>query len=385
MATPARYERLEPEQAGAFAAPFLADPVESAEEIGDGNLNLVFRVRGGHRSVIVKQALPYLRVVGEGWPLTLDRARIEAEALGLQGRLAPGRVPALLHYEPALAALVLEDLHEHEVWRRALTAGRWIDGVPAQIGEFCARTLLGSSDLLMPAAERKALVARFQNPELCAITEDLVFLSPFTDSPSNVYDDAIADLAEALRHDRALRSAAAVLRFRFRTRAEALVHGDLHTGSVLAAPGDARAFDPEFAFAGPMGFDLGNVLANLALARVAHAAAGDEAFVRRVDGAAVEFWEAFADGVRRSWPSGEPWRERFLDGVLGDATDYAGAEMLRRIVGLAHAADVDSLPAPARERAQRAAVAGGHALMVGGPAPSLEELWTRATTEEEYR
>jgi 5-methylthioribose kinase len=34
-----------------------------AEEIGDGNLNLIFRMRGRQhdRSVIVKQALPYVR------------------------------------------------------------------------------------------------------------------------------------------------------------------------------------------------------------------------------------------------------------------------------------------------------------------------------------
>lgn len=59
----------------------VADPqaLVSADEIGDGNLNLVFKIRdrGGVSRVIVKQALPYVRCVGESWPLTLDRARIE--------------------------------------------------------------------------------------------------------------------------------------------------------------------------------------------------------------------------------------------------------------------------------------------------------------------
>jgi 5-methylthioribose kinase len=378
------YAPLDLERVLGLAEPHLPGPPSRAEEIGDGNLNLVFRVRGGDGSVIVKQALPYLRVVGEGWPLTLDRARIEAEALALHGRLAPGRVPALLAHDPVLAVLVLEDLFAHRVWRAELVAGRDVAGVPAQLGEYCARTLLGTSDLLMAPAERKALAARFSNPELCAITEDLVFTSPYVDSPSNRYDDAIADLAQELRRDRPLRRAAAVLRFRFRTRAEALLHGDLHTGSVLVAPSDARAFDHEFAFLGPMGFDTGNVLANLALARTAHAAAGDEAFAARLDVAAQAFWEAFADGVRRLWPAGEPWREPFLAGVLADSAGYAGVEVLRRLVGLAHVADVDGLAPAPREAAQRAAAACGRALLLGGAATSFDDLWTRATSEERY-
>lgn len=52
-------------------------------EIGDGNLNLVFRLvePSTQKSVIIKQALPYAKVVGESWPLTLDRARIESDSL----------------------------------------------------------------------------------------------------------------------------------------------------------------------------------------------------------------------------------------------------------------------------------------------------------------
>src|SRR3954470_17129538 len=40
-------------------------------EVGDGNLNLVFIVEGAKAGVVVKQALPYVRLVGESWPLPL--------------------------------------------------------------------------------------------------------------------------------------------------------------------------------------------------------------------------------------------------------------------------------------------------------------------------
>ncbi|MEP4342027.1 MAG: S-methyl-5-thioribose kinase, partial [Lentilitoribacter sp.] len=44
------------------------------QEVGDGNLNLVFIVKGTDGTVIVKQALPYVRLVDDSWPLPLKRA-----------------------------------------------------------------------------------------------------------------------------------------------------------------------------------------------------------------------------------------------------------------------------------------------------------------------
>ena len=66
----------------------------TCREIGDGNLNYVFRVKdpqNGH-SIIVKQAGTHLRISNE-MTLTTDRGRIEASILKLQGALCPGLVP----------------------------------------------------------------------------------------------------------------------------------------------------------------------------------------------------------------------------------------------------------------------------------------------------
>jgi 5-methylthioribose kinase len=41
----------------------------------------VFIVEGPGGQVVVKQALPYVRCVGESWPLSLDRAFFEYKAL----------------------------------------------------------------------------------------------------------------------------------------------------------------------------------------------------------------------------------------------------------------------------------------------------------------
>ena len=68
----------------------------SVREVGDGNLNLVFIVEGPRGSVVVKQALPYVRLVGDSWPLPLKRSFFEYHALSRQAeRAGAGMVPAM--------------------------------------------------------------------------------------------------------------------------------------------------------------------------------------------------------------------------------------------------------------------------------------------------
>ena len=42
----------------------------SVEEVGDGNINFVYIVKGPSGALCVKQALPFVRCVGESWPLS---------------------------------------------------------------------------------------------------------------------------------------------------------------------------------------------------------------------------------------------------------------------------------------------------------------------------
>ena len=62
--------------------------------MGDGNLNFVYIIEGptGNK-IVAKQALPYVRCVGESWPLTLERAAFETAALIEQRKLAEKFVP----------------------------------------------------------------------------------------------------------------------------------------------------------------------------------------------------------------------------------------------------------------------------------------------------
>jgi 5-methylthioribose kinase len=92
-------------------------------EVGDGNLNLVFIVEGPDGDVCAKQALPYVRLVGEAWPLPLKRAWFEHEAAVIQSRHAPAQIPEVLHYDEKLYLIAMERLSPHVIMRQGMIRG----------------------------------------------------------------------------------------------------------------------------------------------------------------------------------------------------------------------------------------------------------------------
>jgi 5-methylthioribose kinase len=367
-----------------------------SREIGDGNLNLVFHIAqpATGRSLIVKQALPYAKVVGESWPLSLDRARIESEALLKQGELAPGLAPRVYKTDNELALTIMEDLSDHVIMRRGLIEGGHYPKFAEHISEFLARTLFFTSDLGMNQQEKKKLVQSYINPDLCKITEDLIFDHPYYDADTNSIEDAIRDAAEAIWRDEALRLEVALLREKFLTHAQALLHGDLHTGSIFVTPESTKVIDPEFAYFGPMGFDIGAVIANLLLnyAGQEHWSAGDASRRDRRSGLLAsirELWTLFESKFRRLWDEhgvdrvarAAGYQDDYMRRLLQDTVGFAGAKTVRRVYGLAHVADLDTIPdAAARERAQRLALTIGTGLIRRNrQAESIEDVIRIAT------
>ena len=110
-------------------------------EVGDGNLNLVFIVEGPAAGVVVKQALPYVRLVGESWPLPLERSWFEYNALTEQARHAPRLTPEVFHFDRAQAMIVMEYLHPHVIMRKGLIRGIEYPRFADDIAEFLAATL----------------------------------------------------------------------------------------------------------------------------------------------------------------------------------------------------------------------------------------------------
>ena len=280
----------------------------SVREVGDGNLNLVFILSGRAGSVVVKQALPYVRLVGESWPLALYRTFFEHHALVRQADRDPGSVPEVFHFDEAQALIAMEYLHPHVILRYKMVAGERVEGLGAFLGTHCARMAFRGSELHMASAEKKADVALFAgNVEIPAITEALVFTDPYYAAEMNRHTEGLDPVVTALREDVALKAEVQKLFVKFATNTETMLHGDLHTGSVMSTATESRIIDPEFAQYGPMGFDLGMLTANYLMAyfsQPAHRAEdelhGYQEWLLRV---VTDTFGAFDAEFRRLWAS----------------------------------------------------------------------------------
>jgi len=359
-----------------IAARLGATPAHwSTREVGDGNLNQVFIVQGPSGSVVVKQALPYVRLVGESWPLPLSRSHFEYLALLEQARWAKPFVPALYHSDTHMALIVMEHLAAHIVLRKGLVRGIRYPEVGKHLGTFLARTLYFSSDLHLSAKDKKSGVAQFLgNTAMCRISEDLIFDEPYFAAPMNRHTSPqLDDIAAALRRDVALKLAVQEMKWCFQNCCESLIHGDLHTGSVMVTELDTRVIDPEFAFYGPMGFDVGAIIGNMLMAYLSQPGhektPGDrQDYQAYLLVQTQALWDTFQRTFSQLWRDhvaaargGGIYQPRLnvdapdllqraiearLTAIWNQAIGFAGSKIIRRILGLAHVEDFEAIANP---------------------------------------
>ena len=337
------------------------DPDEETDctEIGDGNINYVFQVRSRRdgRSVIVKQADKLLR--SSGRPLDIYRNKIEAQTLQLESRLAPDYIPEVYHYDETMAALSMEDISAYKNLRKELLAGRVYGHLAENISTFLAQSLLPTTDLVLDRQEKKRRVQFFTNPELCDITEDLVLTEPYWNyKDRNIITAGNEDFVRTfLYEDEALHAEVGKLRNAFMNDAQALLHGDLHSGSIFANEQGVKIIDPEFAFYGPMGYDIGNVIGNLFFSwanrrfatpeEAATAQALEDTIRSLCDLTARKLAAKYDELVTFPLYRTEGFRRSYLDGVMADSYGYAGTEIIRRVVGDSKVMEVTSVTDPA--------------------------------------
>ena len=348
-------------------------------EIGDGNLNFVFRV--SHRqnpkeTVIVKQAIPYVRLVGESWPLTRNRIHFENMALQEYNRLCPEHVPIVFLASREMSIIVMEHLQQHKILRGEIIAGKTFPKFADHISTFLAKTLFYTSDLYLDHKTKKERVGQFINVELCKITEDLVFTAPYEPHESNVYNPKLTpkDLAK-IQENGELKIAVAEMKYKFMNNAEAMIHGDLHIGSIMVNENETYVIDPEFVFYGPMGFDVGAVLGNLLMSYFSHEyrqkRLGNEPSLYRgwLLETIVNVWNEFSTQFDQLWKEHQSknqdlaWnyekgqqdfeqrRNMFLNHIFADAMGFGACKMMRRVLGLAKVEDIAGI-ADLEERAR---------------------------------
>lgn len=325
-------------------------------EVSDGNLNMVFLAEGPEGGICLKQALPHVRV-DPSWKMPLDRTFFEASYLRTVFPHVPDLTTECLHFDAEQFILIVPSLSGHTVMRTAMMAGHYHPAVAAQVGEFVARSTFATSLLAEPfeqIMDRRICFAR--NQTLTRITVDLVLTDPYHDHPRNHWaNPQITPIVIALRSSPAIQARIDSLRLRFLCSPQALLHGDLHTGSIMTTGTDTRIIDGEFATYGPIGFDAGLFVGNLILSLFA---APD----RTAQGVHLDmiqtFWTSFTKRFLSLWQNKDESGDRsalyyvttdkstqnfekslFIESVFQDMAGFCAAEIIRRSIGYAHVAD----------------------------------------------
>nr|GLL28544.1 methylthioribose kinase-like [Ipomoea trifida] len=340
-------------------------------EVGDGNLNFVFVVIGPSGSLVVKQAIPYVRCVGESWPMTKERAYFEVTVLKEHGRLCPEHTPQVYHFDRTMCLIGMHYIEPpHIILRKGLIAGIEYPLLAEHMSDYMSKTLFFTSLLYLTTTDHKRAVAEFcGNVEMCRLTEQVIFSDPYKVSQYNRWTTPYLDAdAEAVRSDNVLKLEVGELKSKFCERTQALIHGDLHTGSVMVTPESTQIIDPEFGFYGPMGFDVGAFIGNLMLAFYAqdgHANQGNDrkSYKAWILKTIADTWNLFHKKFTALWDEhkdgpGEAYlpgiynnselqhlvREKYMTDLFHDTLGFGAAKMIRRIVGIAHVEDFESIP-----------------------------------------
>jgi len=319
------------------------DATLTCRKIGAGPFNYVFHVADNatNKGVIIKQAVPYAKGLGESesWPLTLKRAAIEADALLTFGSYCPEYVPKVYYADKQLAITVMEDLSHVKIARTGLIEGENYPLLSQHIGEYAAKTLFYTSDYYLESTTKKEIARAFTNPELRKIIESSIFTGPFFEhTPTDV---------ETLWNDHELKLEVAKLKKIFMSEQEALLHGDLHTGHILANESETKVIAPEIAFYGPIGFDTGQFIANLLFQAVTCEDADQEIILSHIQ----TFWSTFTDVYSTLWNNESRDAFKNIDGLLSyvlqkakaDSFGFAGWELIRKTSGLSHVIDLDGI------------------------------------------
>jgi 5-methylthioribose kinase len=252
----------------------------------------------------------------------------------------------------------MQYLDTHRILREGLIDKIIYPSFSEHISTYLSSNLFHTSSLNLPSIEKRKLIDSFNtNSELCSITEDYVFTFAFMEHDSNdIYSKNNNEFKNLVSNMNFKRGVLA-LKYKYMTQSDALLHGDLHTGSIMINENETFIIDPEFSFIGPFGFDIGALIGNLTLSYVSHILLGtSKNYTSWLLSTIEEVLEKFASKFLSLWNKKEEsslitkdfindehldlYKQEFMLNILQDSVGFAGVKMARRMFGSAGVADI---------------------------------------------
>jgi len=273
------------------------EKISAISKPGEGNMNVVLRVKTNQRSFILKQSRPYVQKYQQ-IEAPLNRIEVEYEFYqAVQGASISKHLPAILAFDQKNFVIQMEDLGLCEDMT------------------FCYEDRKVSLDILKKligisyAIHKVGNVKRFpENRVLRELNHQHIFVLPFMEENGfqlNDIQEGLQELSLPYKKDTAIKAVVNELGDKYLSKGNVLIHGDYYPGSWMQLENKVYIIDPEFSFIGFREFDLGVMTAHLIMVTM------DVSSLATV----MELYEGEANNILVS--------------------KVAGIEIIRRLIGLA--------------------------------------------------
>ena len=278
--------------------------IQYVEKPGEGNMNVVIRVRTDRQTFILKQARP--------WVQKYPQVAAPMERIGVEARfyqLIAGETslqafsPRLIGYDADNFLLALEDLGDGIDYTYLYQPEQFLMATDiAPLTQF-----LSALHTIRPSGNEPAFP---DNRAMRLLNHEHIFNFPYrldTGFDLDSVQPGLQALSLPYKTNHELKQKVAQLGEIYLQPGSTLIHGDYYPGSWLKVADGTKVIDPEFGFFGQPEFDLGVMLAHLKLARQ------DNGTQQQV----LNTYQASAD---------------FKPALM---RAFIGTEILRRLIGLA--------------------------------------------------
>ena len=242
------------------------ETVQAMQKPGEGNMNVVIRVRTDRQTFILKQARPWVQKYPQV-PAPMERIDVEAQFYKLisKNSLLSRFAPTLLGFDQANFLMALEDVGDGTDFTFLYQPGQTLTTTDVEsLMQFL------SALHAIPANEKPPDFP--ENRAMRLLNHEHIFNFPFrqdTGFDLNLVQPGLAALSLPYKANAALKKKIAQLGKIYLQPGNTLIHGDYYPGSWLNVPTGLKIIDPEFGFFGRPEFDLGVMLAHLKLAQQA--------------------------------------------------------------------------------------------------------------------
>jgi len=236
----------------------VGEQIMAIETPGEGNMNVVLRVKTNKRSFILKQSRPFVQKYQQV-EAPLNRIAVEHQFyLVVQNPVLGKNLPSVLDFDANENLLILEDLGHCEDMTTLYAKRRISEDSLQQLTSILA--LIHESKVPNDFPDNRAMRK---------LNHQHIFVLPFLEDNGFQLDDiqdGLQQLSMPYKQDASLKSIVDEMGNKYLSAGNTLLHGDYYPGSWMTEKENLYVIDPEFGFVGFAEFDLGVMAAHLIMA-----------------------------------------------------------------------------------------------------------------------